>query len=102
MIPRFGTRGIFWGCRKYPSCKGTKDAPKGSAEESYARMNLRLKDAGVMLEDEGLLGELALKSACMKAFREGKLVERERWVEAARMGRVVILGERSEFWHERR
>lgn len=36
MVSRKGTYGIFWGCKKYPNCRGTRDSMGRSKAERDA------------------------------------------------------------------
>ena len=33
MVSRKGVYGVFWGCKSYPKCKGTRDSMGRSKEE---------------------------------------------------------------------
>lgn len=37
MVPRNGQFGKFWGCRRYPSCTGTRDSEGMSRQERRAQ-----------------------------------------------------------------
>src|SRR5438105_11557605 len=39
MVPRSGAYGKFWGCKRYPSCKGTRDSNGMSKIERAAERN---------------------------------------------------------------
>lgn len=36
MISRKGTYGVFWGCKRYPNCRGTRDSQGRSKAEQRA------------------------------------------------------------------
>ena len=35
MVSRSGKFGVFWGCKKFPECKGTRDNMGRSKEDRY-------------------------------------------------------------------
>lgn len=39
MTPRKSQFGIFWGCKKYPKCKGTRDVNGMSKEDREAEQD---------------------------------------------------------------
>ena len=51
MISRKGAYGIFWGCRAYPQCKGTRDSmgrSKADREEYKRTINKDNEDKEVL------------------------------------------------------
>lgn len=45
MTPRSSSYGKFWGCRSYPTCRGTRDAMGESRQERHAAEK-RCQDCG--------------------------------------------------------
>lgn len=40
MVPRKSIHGTFWGCKKYPKCKGTRDSMGMSKAERNAERSI--------------------------------------------------------------
>lgn len=57
MKSRTGAYGVFWGCRAFPNCKGTRDS-EGRSKADRAKESNKYRDAEEVLESKEVLNSL--------------------------------------------
>ena len=61
MVSRSGTYGIFWGCKSFPDCRGTRDNMGRSKTERELERKNRAKHEDYEFDDKDVTNRFSFK-----------------------------------------